>query len=156
MRRVLLLSLSVLAACLVVAPVQGQERVPGVVHFSDGSTQEFVDVVSFWAYEPDEGTARDGVNVDYQNSVRTVPFDRLREFTVEDFVIEDPSHRSSGLADATATIRTTTGEETRTVYAFIRDLRVLLLDELTGEKTDQTLKFVRDGELNIRSITFDP
>lgn len=132
------------------------QEISGVIHYDDGSTQEFIDISNLSVTHEDGGYYGDGLVVKYRNSYRDVPFENLKRLTVERFSTDDSDGSSpNNLFNVYATIETTTGVETDSYYSVFNYVHVQILDELTGQKKEQIMEFAIDREINIRAVEFD-
>ncbi len=87
----------------------------------------------------------------YQGTVRDIPFEKLDKIEIKQFSMS----RNIYIKDVTAQISTKTGIQFTAEYSYFNQLTVSILDELTGEKTDQRVWFGDKGKLNVRKIDFD-
>lgn len=127
------------------------QEISGTIHYEDGTKQNFSDVISLKVFEDEKGMASRGVYVDYNNTVRKVPFSKISEIRVESFRLGNDGR---DLIECTAIVRTKTGIETSTYYRVMNSIDVTIQDELTGSKKKQNIKFTKGENINIRSINF--
>jgi len=116
----------------------------GIIFFDDGINLKFNKFVNF--------NKENFINVRYQNTVRKLNFDNIVEFEILQFELG-----SYFLKNVTVRIKTTTGVEFETSFLRLDSIRVMILDELSGEKKNQFVSFydMVKKKINIRKITLN-
>jgi hypothetical protein len=137
---------------LLALPLAAHAETPGTIHFEDGTSVEFFDMVDFDGED-------DGVPVYFENSFRKVPFDKMRSLRIASWEFK----KSVLCCSTRAVVETVTGVRAEYTLEQLHGdkwggLRVKLLDKLTGEITTQYFEFDKRTDsgtaLNIREITF--
>lgn len=150
MKRILILT--VLFVLTIVANCQTS----GTIYFEEGYLLKFMDIKGIAAV-PGEGDGKiylgteDYVEAIYQGTIRKIPFDKMSKFEVLQY--EAPS--AGNLYKCLVKIETKTGASFSSKYVAIGNVEIVILDELTGEKTTQSVEFAQNMKLNIRKIVFD-
>jgi len=137
------------AAASAMLPRVAFAQVPGVILYEDGSRQEFFDLVTISCSH----CSRQGLVLDYRNSLREVGYDKLRRVDVRRYEV----FNDYVLENAILHVTTVTGLASESPpLSALNSILVKLLDELTGEVVEQQIYFARSPKrLNIRSIVFD-
>lgn len=151
----------VLVVCLFFSfsNLSGEPPVGGTIVFDDGRALRFEKMVSvmmdlFEANKPNP--FRQGIFVKFENSIRSVPYSKLKRLRVVSFETRKTTH-GKYFAKGRVEVTTVTGITVRCWYDSLRNIKVRIMDKLTGEMKEQEFNFVNimNGKLYVREIFFN-
>ena len=131
------------------------QGISGTITFTNGGTQAFQNItgikMSATGATSGSNTSYNTSSIDahYNNSTREIPFDKLKKITVSNRIGRD---WSTCFLSCSVEIVTSTNVEFLSQNMLFGDVRVLIMDELTGEKREVKFNFLNDG---IESISFN-
>ncbi len=138
---------------------QLESTVAGTIHFSDGRTQPFLNLVEI-THRTEWQDRRPVLRIFHNNADHRVPFDRLRSIEIVGRHWVSPN-----FVNATVRVTTTTGVTTEAFYGDSSFVKVVVnvMDALSGEPQRLDVNFVKtwtdargmlNGSLNVSRITF--
>ena len=120
---------------------------------ADGSVQPFKKILSI-EVKTKSGfkTGEEGLHVYYNGTDHIVEFENLVSMKIIDYDIE-PCGNTAHLCKPKVVIQTT-ASEIDTEYEALRNVKVLIDDDLTGEESELVVWFATDYEPRIKQIMF--
>ncbi len=125
----------------------------GKIYFSNGKTLNFSEINYLQGKLTEtKASFKDGkMRIDYENSIREVPFDKIKSIEVKTWKPNCPTCNS--LFDVNLNIQTKSGVYiTNTNHTLLEYVIVFINDELTGEQVRQKVYFGSSGKKNINKI----
>ncbi len=143
--------LSILTGLLLVILVPSvalSKDLSGTIYFKDGTTQSFS---SFYHFTHGNISPYYGVKVEYNNSIRNIPYDKIKSFKTTAWTKSNHGPK----VEYEITTRTGITAPGAGDCKYKWTVEVEIFDELTGEKRKQKYELVKDGELTITKVVFD-
>jgi len=136
------------------------DKVSGVIHFTDGTTLEFSNIIQFNAFYKGNPTANRSIPVKINDKIQIIPFSELKSFKIlemKNVNVNREGGPPTKILTGTAEIKTISGKQVNCEYDSIGRLEVEVLDKATNKVTQQML-FAFDFQnktLWIKEIVFN-
>jgi len=138
----------------------GPDKISGVIHFADGNTLEFSNILSFSAFIREKPPTKEAIPVRFEDGIRLVPLSQLKSFKIVDFEIVNLNREGGPPAKVwtgTAEVETTSGDKVRCKYDSFGIVDVEVTDKSTAAARIESIFIIdfKAKSLKIKEIVFN-
>ena len=139
---------------MVILPITAQTKVKGKILFSNGSSKNFHNLIYIRAFSNTNNGKEyskwgNSFNIYYKNSIRKIPFNKMASIKILNW------KSKKDYINARVEFITTTGIRIINDDCDLENIKVEMLDELTGEVKEQVFNFCFNEKLNIKKIVLN-
>jgi hypothetical protein len=161
MKKIILFSgLAITILLLNLNALSSADKISGVIHFADGNTLEFSNIIHFSAFIREKPPTKEAIPVRFADELKLVPLSQLKSFKIVDFDIVKLDREGGPPAKVwtgTAEVETTSGEKVRCKYDSFGIVEVEVTDKSTGAARIESIFIIdfKAKSLKIKEIVFN-